>query len=296
MTFHQRWATCENKGKKAKDPDKNRDSATLHKRQKTTAKDKKQVRKLNHEQKLEYLFRIADTHLIYGQRLSLWCGHGPVLEEDIALANIALDYLGQASNLLKHIAELEGKGRDEDALAFLREPMEYHNFLIVELPNGDYGRTIARQFFFSTWYFLFLQQLQNSSDEFLKGFAEKSIKEVRYHVQHSSDWVKRMGDGTEVSHYKIQTAINELWSYTGEFFETDEVDKQAVRSGIAGGSNELEAPWINIVNEVFSEATLSTPTGRHMIESGRSGIHTVSFESLLTEMQHLQRTYPGAKW
>lgn len=244
----------------------------------------------------EYLLRIADTSLIYGQRLSEWCGHGPVLEEDIALTNTALDYIGQATNVYKHIAEQDGAGKDEDQFAFHRDAWEFRNLLITELPNGDYGFTIARQFLFSTWYFLYLQKLQQSNDAFLKAFAEKSIKEVRYHWQHSSDWVKRMGDGTEESHERISKAFEQLWEHTGEFFEMDEADQQMLAEGIAVDNAALKNEWTNIVHAVMGEATLAIPADRWTHTGSKKGRHTEYLGYILADMQFLQRAYPGAKW
>jgi ring-1,2-phenylacetyl-CoA epoxidase subunit PaaC len=244
----------------------------------------------------EYTLRIADNCLIYGQRLSEWCGHGPVLEEDIALANTSLDYLGQATSLLKYAATVEGAGRDEDQLAFLRDIDGYKNLLMVELPNGDYATTIARQFMFSSWYYLFLEKLQASTDDFLKGFAGKSIKELRYHVQHSRDWVLRMGDGTENSHNRIQKAFNELWEYTPEFFMGDELDAEAVRTGTGVDLSAIQPLWRNAIAATLEEATLQLPADGWGQRGGRSGKHTEHMGFILAEMQYMQRTYPGAKW
>lgn len=253
---------------------------------------------MDNETKFKYCLRLADTLLIHGQRLSEWCGHGPVLEEDIALSNIALDYMGQASFLLKHAAQMEGRGRDEDQLAFLRDAHEFSNLLIVELPNGDYANTIARQFLFSTWYQLLLLRLCQSHDEFLQGFAEKSIKEVRYHVQHATDWVKRMGDGTAESHDRIQDAMNRLWLYTGEFFEWDTVDAQIIPETSPDNTNSpmLKNDWTKAVAEVLAEATIDIPLAQPVHTGGRRGKHTEHLETLLEVMQSMQRTYPGASW
>ncbi len=251
---------------------------------------------MNKDQLYQYILQIADNTLILGQRLAEWCGHGPVLEEDIALSNIALDYLGQCTNLLKYAAEVEGWGRDEDLIAFLRDASEYKNALIVELPNGDYGKTIARQFLFSSWYKLFLEQLAQSSDNYLKGFAEKSLKEVKYHLQHSSDWMLRLGDGTEESHRRVQTSVNELWEYTGELFEITELDTLAASSGIGVDLASIESNWKTQVEALLSEATLSIPDYGYMQKGGKSGKHTEHLGFILSDMQYLQRTYPGVKW
>ncbi len=251
---------------------------------------------MNKEQQFEYLLRIADNALIHGHRLSEWCGHGPVLEEDIALSNTALDLIGQATNVLKHAAGLEGNGRDEDQIAFLRDAWDYRNLLITEQPNGDYAHTIAKQFFFSTFYALFLDKLQSSSDEFLRGFAEKSSKEVRYHVQHSSNWIVRMGAGTEESKQRIQTAIDALWEYTPEFFMEDETDKAAASSGYGVDINSLKEEWLQKVKETLDEATLQMPAEGWGQRGGKQGKHTEHLGFILAEMQFLQRAYPGAKW
>lgn len=251
---------------------------------------------MTNEELFEYALRIGDNALIYGQRLSEWCGHGPVLEEDIALTNTALDFLGQATNMLKYAGELEGKGRDEDQIAFLRDVPEFKNLLILELPNGDYGFTIARQFLFTTWYYLFLRELSHSKNDFFKAFAEKSIKEVRYHWQHSSDWVKRMGDGTEESHSRIQTGFNQLWEYAGEMFANDALDESAVKEGIGVDLAGLKAEWDQIVSSVLSEATLEKPADGWFHKGGRHGKHTEHLGFMLAEMQFLQRTYPNSKW
>ncbi len=244
----------------------------------------------------QYILRIADNCLIYGQRLSEWCGHGPVLEEDIALSNTSLDYLGQATHLLKYAGEIEGLGRDEDQLAFLRDADEYTNLLITELPNGDYSYTIARQFLFSTWYLLFLEKLQKSSDTFLAGFAEKSIKEVRYHVQHASDWVMRMGDGTTESHDRIQISFQKLWEFTPEFFMMDDLDNAAVVSMIGVNCVELKTSWFDAISSVMKEATLEIPAEVWGQRGGRQGKHTEYLGFILSDMQYMQRTYPNAKW
>jgi ring-1,2-phenylacetyl-CoA epoxidase subunit PaaC len=251
---------------------------------------------MNKDQLYQYILQIADNTLILGQRLAEWCGHGPVLEEDIALSNIALDYLGQCTNLLKYAAEVEGWGRDEDQIAFLRDAWEYKNALIVELPNGDYGKTIARQFLFSSWYKLFLEQLAQSSDNYLKGFAEKSLKEVKYHLQHSSDWMLRLGDGTEESHQRVQTAVNELWEYTGELFEMTELDKLAASSGFGVDLSSIESHWKAHVEALLLEATLSIPAYDYMQKGGKNGQHSEHLGFILSDMQYLPRTYPGARW
>lgn len=251
---------------------------------------------MNNSDLYNYILRIADTSLIYGQRLSEWCGHGPVLEKDIALSNTALDYLGQATSLFKHLAQLEGKGRDEDQIAFLRDTVEYRNLLLTELPNGDYANTVARQYLFTQFYVLYLEKLTSSKDEFLAGFAAKSIKEVRYHLEHSRNWVLRMGDGTQESHERIQNAFNELWSYTGEMFQADELDQLMSAEGIAPDVSELRDEWHDVVSAVISEATLQMPVSGWSHSGSKSGKHTEHLGYILAEMQYLQRAFPGAKW
>ncbi len=246
--------------------------------------------------KFDYILRLADDALIIGQRLSEWCGHGPVLEEDIALSNTSLDYIGQATNLYKQAAAIESAGRDEDAIAFMREESEYRNLLMLELPNGDYAFTTARQFLYSAFMHLYLEKLSNVQDEFLSGYAAKSIKEVRYHLQHASDWVRRMGDGTEESHKRIQDAIKQIWSYTGEMFLMDETDRNAIAAGYGVDKATLAGEWKSMVSEVLKEATLEIPADGWSHTGGRSGKHTEHMGFLLAELQYLQRAYPGAKW
>ncbi len=243
-----------------------------------------------------YLLRLADDTLILGQRLSEWCGHGPILEEDIALSNIALDYIGQSTNVYKQLASLVNDGRDEDAIALTRMESEYVNALMMELPNGDYGTTIARQYYYSSFYLLYLEQLKNSSDHFLAGFAEKSIKEVKYHLQHATDWILRLGDGTPESHSRMQHAVNGLWPYLGELFHDDETDMEAVKEGWGVSREALKTAWTNRVNAVFAEAGLTVPSEAWYHSGGRKGSHTEHMGFLLAEMQFLQRAFPGAKW
>jgi len=241
---------------------------------------------------LNYTLHLADTTLILGQRLSEWCGHGPALEEDIALTNTALDYLGQATNLYKYAAELEGQGRDEDQLAFLRDAWNYKNHLICELPNGDYAYTIARQFFFSAWYGYTLQQLMNCSDEYIKAFAEKSIKEVRYHLQHSADWMKRLGDGTEESHSRLQKAVNEIWTFTGELLTPASYETELNWIN----HEEVKSNWLALVSATLKESNIEMPADQWMQRGGKDGKHTEHLGFILAEMQFLPRAYPNAKW
>jgi ring-1,2-phenylacetyl-CoA epoxidase subunit PaaC len=244
----------------------------------------------------EYLLRLADDRLVLGHRVSEWCGHAPILEEDIALANIALDLIGHANLLLTAAGAAEGKGRDADALAFLRDELDYRNALIVELPKGDFGFTIARQFLFSAYSLVLTEALKRSKNTELGGLADKMHKESRYHVRHSGDWMLRLGDGTEESHQRIQNSVNELWRYAGELFMTDEVEQRLVAAGIAVDSSKLEAPWRAQVDDVLRRAGVTTPSVNWMQRGGRFGRHTEHLGHMLAEMQILQRQHPGASW
>ena len=244
----------------------------------------------------EYLLRLGDDRLVLGHRLSEWCGHAPILEEDIAQANIALDLIGQASLYLHHAGELEGKGRNEDALAYFREAVEFRNLLIVELPNGDFAFTVLRQFLFDAFSFHLLQQLEKSTDAELGGIAAKGYKEVRYHLRHSSEWVQRLGDGTDESHTRAQRALDELWRFTGEMFETDDIDERLVAAGIAADVKAVEPKWNAMVSDVLSRATLEIPKNAAMMTGGRRGRHTEYLGHMLSEMQIVARSHPGAEW
>ena len=213
----------------------------------------------------EYLLRLGDDRLILGHRISEWCGHGPILEEDIALANIALDYVGQAINFLKLAGEIESEGRSENDLAYFRDALDYKNLMLVEQPKGDFGYTVARQFLFDVYSFYLLEALQKSTLENLAAIAAKSLKEVRYHLRHSSQWVLRLGDGTEESHQRIQNAINDLWMYTGEMFLVDEVEQRLIELNIAPNGQILKTHWQQMVNDIFSQATLQTPDDAYML-------------------------------
>ena len=243
----------------------------------------------------EYLLRLGDDRLVLGHRLSEWCGHGPILEEDIALANVALDLIGQATHFLQLAGQVEGKGRDEDALAYFRDAIDYRNVNLVELPNGDFGRTIVRQFLFDAWSVLLLDGLQRAGNTQLAGIAAKAYKEARYHVRHSGEWVIRLGDGTDESHRRVQTALDELWPYTGEMFLADEVDRRLADAG-APEPTALEAPWLEIVSDVVRRATLTLPPEGYMHSGGRQGRHTEHLGHMLAEMQILARSHAGAKW
>lgn len=245
----------------------------------------------------EYLLRLADDRLVLGHRISEWCGHGPILEEDIALSNIALDLIGHASSILEYAGHVEGKNRDADRLAYWRDVREYRNLKMVELPNGDFGFTMARIYLFSTYSHLLYEQLVHSTDGTLRGLSEKALKEVRYHLRHSRNWMLRLGDGTDESHWRIQQSIDDLWMYTREFFERDEVNDMLSTTGIVPDMRDLQKHWEDEVSDTLQQATLSHPDNdQHMATGGRNGIHTEHLGYLLGEMQSLTRMYPEAKW
>jgi ring-1,2-phenylacetyl-CoA epoxidase subunit PaaC len=244
----------------------------------------------------EYIKRIGDDSLILGHRLSEWCGHGPILEEDIAITNISLDLIGQATNFLSYAGQVEGLNRDEDMLAFLRYEHEYVNTLLVEQPNGDFGMTMMRQFLFDAFRKPFFELLQFSTDKQLAAIAEKSLKETKYHLKHSSEWVIRLGDGTEESHTRIQNALDTLWRYTRELFYMDEVDNQLLKQHIAIDLNLVQGEWDKTVKSVIEESTLKIPTNNWIQEGGRKGKHSEHLGYILTELQYMQRTYPAMEW
>jgi ring-1,2-phenylacetyl-CoA epoxidase subunit PaaC len=244
----------------------------------------------------QYLLRLGDDRLVLGHRLSEWCGHGPILEEDIALANIALDLVGQATLYLKLAGETEGKGRSEDDLAYFRDAIDYRNVQLVELPNGDYAMTMVRQFFFDVFSYHVLEQLQSSRHSEIAGIAAKGFKEVRYHVRHSSEWVVRMGDGTEESHDRAQKAVNHLWRFTGEMFQADDVDRAMVAEGIGADVEAIKPKWNEIVTDVLNRATLVIPNDPPAMTGGRRGRHTEYLGHMLSEMQIVARSHPGAEW
>jgi ring-1,2-phenylacetyl-CoA epoxidase subunit PaaC len=245
---------------------------------------------------VEYLLHLADTSLILAQRLAEWCGHGPVIEEDIALTNVALDLVGQARLLFTRAGALEGKGRDEDRLAFLRLEHEYRNLTLCELPNDDFGRTILRNLLVAAWQQPMWQALQASTDRELAAIAAKSLKETRYHLQHAGEWTIRLGDGTPESHARMQRALDALWPYTAEFFvdASYEAASAAARFGVAPSS--LKAAWEGTVLPVLADATLVVPAATPFVSSGKLGRHSEHMGHLLTEMQYLQRSLPGATW
>jgi len=223
---------------------------------------------------LDYVLRLADTALIHGQRLSEWCGHAPVLEEDLALANVALDLIGQARLLLTHAGTLEGAGRDENALAFLRDQDAYRNLILVELPNGDFAHTVLRGLLVAAWQVTLWRALRTSTDAQLAAIAQKSLKEAGYHLQHAGDWCVRLGDGTDESHRRAQTALDALWPYTAELFEADAADDAAAAAGVGVPCATLREPWQALVDPVLAQATLRVPAATPFRSHGCAGQHT----------------------
>jgi ring-1,2-phenylacetyl-CoA epoxidase subunit PaaC len=244
----------------------------------------------------DYALRLADDALLLGHRLSEWCGRAPTLEEDLALANIGLDLIGQARQLYAYAGEVEGTGRDEDRLAYLRQDREYRNLLLVELPNGDFAFTIVRQLLHAAFMVPFWERLQASRDQILAAIAARSLKEARYHLRHAAEWVIRLGDGTEESRDRAGAALDELWPWTGELFEQDAAERALVEAGIAVDRVALRPAWDATVDEVLAEATLARPPDGWMQTGGRRGLHTEHLGYLLAELQHLQRSHPGATW
>jgi ring-1,2-phenylacetyl-CoA epoxidase subunit PaaC len=245
---------------------------------------------------VEFLLRHGDDRLVLGHRLSEWCGHAPILEEDIALANIALDFVGQANLVLGLAGQIEGKGRDADALAYFREAVDFRNLQMTELPNGDFGFTIVRQFLFDAYDVLFLDALRGSAHGDLAGIAAKAHKEARYHLRHSAEWVVKLGDGTAESHGRVQAALDDLWHYTSELFTTDDVDRRLRSAGIAPDIGALETAWRDRVTAVVHQATLELPESTGAMLGGRRGRHTEHLGHLLAEMQIVARSFPGAQW
>jgi len=245
---------------------------------------------------VDYLLHLADTSLILAQRLSEWCGHGPVIEEDIALTNVALDLVGQARLLLSHAGAIEGRQRDEDQLAFLRLEHEYRNLTICELPNHDFARTIVRNLLVAAWQQPLWEALQGSSDRALAAIAAKSLKETRYHLQHAGEWTIRLGDGTEESHARMQRAVDDLLPYTGEFFTDAPHDAAAAAAGLGVAPSTLRAAWERLVLPTLAEATLLVPAPTPFISAGKLGRHSEHMGHLLSEMQYLQLSLPGATW
>ncbi len=244
----------------------------------------------------EYLLRLGDSCLVLGHRVSEWCGHAPELESDIALANVALDLTGQAEALLGYAARVENKGRDADALAFLRDAADYRNLLLCERPNGDFAHTLVRQFLFDAWQAELYAGLADSADAEVAGIAAKGVKEARYHLRHSGEWVIRLGDGTDESHARAQAALDQFWPFTGEMFETDATARSLADARIAPDMAPIRAAWVRTVDGVLAEATLAKPASGWMQTGGFKGQHGEALGHLLATMQFLPRAYPGAKW
>ena len=248
------------------------------------------------EARIEYVLRFADSALVLGQRCSAWIAHAPIMEEDVALANVALDLFGQARLWLEYAAEIEGAGRDADALAFHRDSGAYRNVLLVEQPNGNFADTIVRGYFYDSWVALAWERLAHSSDERIAAIAAKSAKETAYHRSRGEDWLVRLGDGTELSHVRAQQAVDALWRFTGELFIGDEIDAEMTALGVGFDPATLREPWLERVRPALAKATLGEPGEGYMQRGGKQGCHTEALGYLLAEMQVLPRTYPGAQW
>ena len=251
---------------------------------------------IDHTPEVQYLLRIGDTCLILAQRIAEWSGHAPVLEEDIALSNTALDLIGQARAVLTHAGQLEGRGHDEDQLAFLRDEKDYRNLTLAELPRGDFAFTVVRNTFCATLLKLLWERLQSSSDAELAAIAGKAVKEARYHQQHAADWMVRLGDGTAESRARIDRALADAWLYVPEMFESDAIDAAAQAGGLGPGWSELEATWREEIGSVLQEATLVAPKAAAFRSTGKRGVHSEHMGYILAEMQHLQRSFPGGVW
>jgi len=245
---------------------------------------------------INYCLRLGDSSLILGQRMTEWCSKGPFLEEDIALSNVGLDLLGQARVMLTYAGEIEEKGRTEDDLAYKRNEREFYNTLLSERPNGHFGDTIVRNFLHQSFYLHLYEALSTSKNETIAAHASKSLKEVIYHVRHASEWIIRLGDGTEESHQKIQKSIDDLWAYTGDLFEMNEVDTLLIKEGIATDLTVVKTKWNASVSEVLNKATLNMPEDGYMHSGRLNALHSEQLGHMLGEMQYLQRSYPDAKW
>jgi ring-1,2-phenylacetyl-CoA epoxidase subunit PaaC len=245
---------------------------------------------------ISLVLRRADDALILGHRLSEWCGHAPLIEEDIALANIALDLVGQARSLYEYAAQTEGSGLSEDHFAYRREQHQYRNCLLVEQPNGDFAATIVRQFLFSAYMDLYWRETMQSRDATLAAVAAKAEKETAYHLRHSAEWLIRLGDGTDESHERAQAGLDDLWPYSGELFETDEVERGLAELGAAPDAAHLHKPWATMIEPLLREATLKIPNGAFMQTGGRAGRHTEHLGYILADLQFLQRAHPEAVW
>lgn len=251
---------------------------------------------MKNENLYKYILGIADNSLILGQRLGELCGHGPNLETDIACTNISLDLFGQVRSYYQYAAKVEGEGKTEDDIAMLRKEHEYFNVLLAEQPNTDFAYTMARQFLFDVYHLLFLEGLQKSNDLTLMAIANKCIKEVSYHQRFSTDWIKRLGDGTEESHRRLQKAIDDLWTYTDELFHQTEADKKMVAEGVGVDVTKMKEAYYHIVGKILEEATLQVPESKYFQKGGKQGIHTEHLGYLLSDLQYMQRTYPNMEW
>ncbi|MCC6815260.1 MAG: phenylacetate-CoA oxygenase subunit PaaC [Saprospiraceae bacterium] len=243
-----------------------------------------------------YLLFLADSSLILGQRLGEWCGHGPVLEQDIAMTNIALDYIGRSRLLYQYVAELEGNQKTENDYAYLRSEREFKNLLLTEHPNIDFAYTVTRQFFLDSFFVPYFTDLSKSKNEKLAHIAAKSLKESQYHLRWSSEWIIRLGDGTEESHQRIQTAVDRLWEYTGELFVESEYESELFFQEIAPDLKAIKSAWNQSVQSILSEATLQRPKDHWFQSGGKNGIHTEYLGYILADLQYLQRAYPGLNW
>jgi ring-1,2-phenylacetyl-CoA epoxidase subunit PaaC len=243
-----------------------------------------------------YVLRLGDNALVLAQRLGEWTAHGPIVEEDLALTNVALDLLGHARMWLAYAAQVEGAGRDADALAYFRDQRAYRNVLLVERPNGNYADTMARQFLFDVWHHAVLQQLGNARDPQIAAIANKAVREVAYHVRRSGDWVTRLGDGTELSHARMQAAIDAAWPFTGELFAADAIDDELLARGIGANLATVHATWRAHVERVLGDATLAVPADGYMQRGGKDGRHTEALSYLLAEMQSVARSVPAQRW
>ncbi len=244
----------------------------------------------------QYTLRLADNALVLGHRLSEWVGHAAVIEEDLAFGNMGLDLIGQARALYTYAGEVEGKGRDEDALAYLRDANDYRNILLVEQPNGDFAVTMVRQLLYAAFAYPYFEALTRSKDATLAAIAAKAAKEMAYHLRHSAEWVIRMGDGTDESHARAHAALEELWPYVGEMFEVDQVERALIEAGVAVDPASARATWDKMIDDVLAEATLTRPQDGYMQSGGRAGRHSEHLGFILAELQFLQRAYPGATW
>ncbi|KJY82779.1 phenylacetic acid degradation protein [Vibrio galatheae] len=248
------------------------------------------------QSKLNYVLQLADTNLVLSHRLAEWCGIAPELEIDIALANIGLDLLGEARNLYQYAAVLDGQGKTEDDYAYLRQERDYKNLLLAERPNEGFDITIVRQFLFDNFHNLLLQTLAQSNDEQVAAIAKKSLKEVAYHLRYSTGWIERLAGGTELSHEKIQTAVNDLWRYTNEMFELGAAESALIEQGVIGDVSELKAEWLSNVQSVLTQGNIETPAEEYFLSGGKSGQHSEHLGFLLAELQYMQRTYPNQQW